>query len=1299
MQTLKRETTLLFTMMMLLTVMTGCLKPRQSEEVDSALSNSTQAMQAATFYNSGEMKGVGHVSKSSNVWKLPNEKLYSYTTCVEDRQTKKRIIGHEFEIFNPENGRIQKITSNEKGCLIWQENIAINFNADSKYIKQVRYVRGHGVHKGQQKLRFAINPWVSFRGGKVREFIDLTTSALPVAQSVNSSQALMALEGVDSKGDFIYDHNIWTDDVKMMITNGRELKDGVELIVDMSFTPKINHTNILGEEYSYTLKQGAFKVYFSLLSKVSKGGNDNRIVLAQYVPVGPKTFRGSKYRQQIKLKLKKYPTEGSFEAVVRILPAQGKLEVNGFEGLFQLGQYDHLIGSNFGTLQSEMNNLQNKDFNIDMILDQAEKADVVNDDSGVRALRPFEFGIMNIRMMTFMPGETATKRALRYKVKTRVSKTLNGKTARYKKFLVKLENGKILEKRTDNDGFLIWTDSISHKYYQPETLLPKKYTVIDPDSHSEYKLTAYLNPWDYGWTFGQDSRELEEEVIKEIANSEKVPSKLFIDSYHYETIRFRYEVDNALRLKIKKTILLRVDPKVLRYSSLTRGRGAIEYLRDGIYLLKVAIQKHYYDGTTSGITVEPSKEDPKMSKITSGVNNKPIEFVTSVKKLVRVQFGKIITPIEFTMSDIRLMRIRTNFLIQLETVDEDLLDLGKDMSITDLSEDKINSILTELNTEQIGKPTSPDHVGAKKTNVTFSEVNVDKSVDLEALIEKDSGLATRTFIGPLVFLNNSFGAGLRPTDDLTETVCHVIDCNTLAKNVDVPQSDIDPELAKYYGSYKQFANLSVTDLIERMHEIKRKDKKEIGFQSIFGNYLSTYRLDYVSMKDRKLKIVKDFDADKGVGYCNSDDVNDCTVETRKGTTPFRTFKKWLNFPGKEYLNYISATSDSFRIPSDYKSPKSKARWVRKYGVKTSEISEFIKSGKLTKKMTQRMCFAWSNYMMGARVNMERKLKDSTGTWAMLTGNYLPRDQFLIYNECRKRAIKNQMNVFSIARHHRVEELGDYHFKGGKSMNFSVNASFGLSFGESLSRSFSIDPLGWLKSLGSKVIDTFSGVFKVGTSASTSNGYSEGSSVGTGTFLAMQEVKIDMNIKKSEKCVSIRMKTDFLSDINFMKSYFKGLDNKTRADIATRGIMLCSGDLEESKEMVTEKYYYFTQHFTQGDMLDSGDMLNHPWLLSLRGERDYASFVNLLKNPFDGKLKYEKAEDDLFGFNKYKYAGDGMTKWYYDKPDLMQSSERAKNTDLGALPLDHLVYAYNQVMPSYPGIYTVAPKRLDFPSDK
>jgi hypothetical protein len=143
-------------------------------------------------------------------------------------------------------------------------------------------------------------------------------------------------------------------------------------------------------------------------------------------------------------------------------------------------------------------------------------------------------------------------------------------------------------------------------------------------------------------------------------------------------------------------------------------------------------------------------------------------------------------------------------------------------------------------------------------------------------------------------------------------------------------------------------------------------------------------------------------------------------------------------------------------------------------------------------------------------------------------------------------------------------------------------------------------------------------------------------------------------------------------------------------------MICTGDIEKSTTPITEKYYYFTQHFTQGDMLDNGDLLNHPWLLALRGERDYANFVSLLKNPFSGELKYEKSNADLFGLNKYKYALDGATKWYYDRSDYMESSRRAKNTDLAALPLDHLIYAYNQVIPSYPGILTIAPEKLDFP---
>ena len=273
------------------------------------------------------------------------------------------------------------------------------------------------------------------------------------------------------------------------------------------------------------------------------------------------------------------------------------------------------------------------------------------------------------------------------------------------------------------------------------------------DGHVKFseKYVYYMNPWDEKWTFGWDARDMLENYPKQIQEQMKTApdSKLFIGDFKYETLGFRYAVDKFLNLKVKKMILLRLKPYVLKYNSIVLGRGATEELRDGIYLIKVALQKDYLDPSAKGIliydkklsrdelrnrnqqilsncfekeiTLEPGDHDyhvydyslnhcsgqvflpdlyqsisQPMAKDINGenirfyqdregntysaLNGEEIpgqvigsdkrQFISIQQKLVRVLGGQIITPVEIEISDLRLMRIRNQLFIQLETVDE-----------------------------------------------------------------------------------------------------------------------------------------------------------------------------------------------------------------------------------------------------------------------------------------------------------------------------------------------------------------------------------------------------------------------------------------------------------------------------------------------------------------------------------------------------------------------------------------------------------------------------------------------------
>src|SRR5262249_529308 len=55
----------------------------------------------------------------------------------------------------------------------------------------------------------------------------------------------------------------------------------------------------------------------------------------------------------------------------------------------------------------------------------------------------------------------------------------------------------------------------------------------------------------------------------------------------------------------------------------------------------------------------------------------------------------------------------------------------------------------------------------------FSNMTLPKKeeIDLNVFLEKDTGLERRSFVGPVIFLNNSYSDSVRATDNLDEANC------------------------------------------------------------------------------------------------------------------------------------------------------------------------------------------------------------------------------------------------------------------------------------------------------------------------------------------------------------------------------------------------------------------------------------------------------------------------------------------------------------------------------------------------
>jgi hypothetical protein len=76
------------------------------------------------------------------------------------------------------------------------------------------------------------------------------------------------------------------------------------------------------------------------------------------------------------------------------------------------------------------------------------------------------------------------------------------------------------------------------------------------------------------------------------------------------------------------------------------------------------------------------------------------------------------------------------------------------------------------------------------------------------------------------------------------------------------------------------------------------------------------------------------------------------------------------------------------------------------------------------------------------------------------------------------------------------------------------------------------------------------------------------------------------------------------------------------------------------------------------MLDQADLYNHPWLMALRGQRDFETFVGLMR------------------------AQEVASMWNFVKGIANPTPRQTE------WPLAHMREAYKQITPTFPGFYTI-----------
>ncbi|MBT4762114.1 MAG: hypothetical protein HOO06_10485 [Bdellovibrionaceae bacterium] len=1481
-------------------------------------------------------------------WQYAKTKHYIPKICVQDQNTKKSIP-EGFPFYVDVSGEVIEVKTDDSGCFEWNDSVNFDhFAYQARYILKTYRISGKGTHKGWWNVQFAFNPWSELRSkgkgispGKPLHQLDLNhkeKANLVYNQAQLDAQtetAKIRLEKVDSykvSVDTLRDSDNVTND--SVYTNFQEKINGIEMeglnaanhrmSIDLSLRPKAEVVSVNGKNIQIPVDSGRFKVYAHIVAEgVGAKGSQSMMISGNFRP-GIAEIRDDSgiLNVNVQTNLVLRATNKELKLVLRMVPLGPGKDMKAYDGLFQLGRFERLIGK--GSLPLDPKKYLDEDrFDYDKYVNKSLEAvgGKITDTSGVES---FEMTELSVQYSYVGEGETATKRSISFTMKTCFSDPFTGTKLGYTDFDYQLETSDASTDRSkpesesewgewrkldvDKDGCGTIYHSVLHKYYEVERFYFPKAHVYMKSSGKKYKrtLVARVNPWadSYG-VFGQDGSKITNHQLSKIQAvlDSKPPSRFFLNNFSYVTQQFRYEIDRFLQLKVFKTVLLRTNPFVLRYSSLKYGRRAIERLRDGIYLMKIGILKDYLDPTSKGIAITSDHKDMPsgansaahigvLKKSDGGVFKidtskealktiEPKQFITVEQKLVRVNAGHIITPVELSMTDLRLMRIRSQMLIQLETINEEelfkanvlekslnenqvevfrkfkmgyssetvekmineftenrervltdddtrndnefkylftekerryflnhlmrradtsefiadqkvlqkqLKDIknAKSMGLNQLHEQLRTLEVNDLRKEapyidikglEVERTTSNgekvhdviygfdnkiiDRAKLERNNYDFTLNSAAPNVDLSTLIDTNSGLSARTFVGPVTFLLNGNHSSVRPTDNLDESFCTEIDCGQIKANdrmhvyqtpsgkgetfsgkekesafdmyfskllnKDEDQKNLaklrderedameyDKNKAKqkkssqYYGDISYLENIQVDHLIMKKQE---RDQEELGTmkaKSSSALFVRSMNVTHVDLKDRKLEECVKMKRKTSVSALTSESNNSGHPDENVECFPTDQYSQLAeDFYKKDLgkgLSYIYQFKDYDQPEADAAKMKSGFYdWLKYYianhEMDTEHANHNDYKSILCNKLTHNI-FDQYNLIAKRGSTMDSFAKFGSFSFvynACILG--LEKNEQLTGREKRRTSpFHTETKLFVKNIHPGVI------YKGGKSMNINVGSHVGIGKSMKIGMSKSVSPTETMKSLfgmipGVSALFNFTG-FNIRVSDDKGTTKSSGANISQGTYLAMQQATVNFSIKEFDQCMILKWNPAFMDELfsvfgedsfNRLKERRLTLNSLLMKSLSQvlameswekeawntaldRGFLLCDGERHINKDATNElyrfdeRYYYFTQHFTEGDILDPGDIYNHPWLLRIRGDADFVRFLTAMQAdpaPF--------TYDDMF--NK------SVDQW---------AAEKLK------FPMDRLTDVYLNFVPSYYGVYTPLKDEVQFP---
>ncbi|MEO0335554.1 MAG: hypothetical protein AAF202_04140, partial [Pseudomonadota bacterium] len=653
---------------------------------------------------------------------------------VQDFRNQNPVQNHKFRVED-RFGFKKKVTSDVRGCLNWQKNYDVIIGSPADYVEQQFKIIPNGIHKGAMILKAIINPKAVALGLGGEPFVDLIRNRTPGFDYLPYDSLEKSLLSQTSLHKGQVNPELQLNTFFLNFNNRYPEKGGFRWSVELNANPNLTLLDPAGTPRQVSLQRGEILLnlqflHYSPREKKFTVLNKER----SHITLG--RIHQERLNAQFEILMQgEIPTEGQLMVHLEASPNKelyGAPELQDFKAVYLVGEIDPLPT---GGRAQRVDNLELEKLANTTVAESAIQRDgsyepaippTGNRDSRemVRRIDEYHFRVLQMRYGGLdLNEETASTRTVKVLLTSCVQDPLLFRPIRFREFQVEvgaltndartLSVGNTdvsktdkLVLRTDQDGCMRWADRVQHDYYKPEQFFVKEYKITDIHEGVEgasSTLKAVINPWNTGWLFARDFREVNPEDIR--PNPPGGPrARLFMTGYAMSARGTDYKIDNALNLTVMRKYDLVLTPRVLRHDSQAYGFMGNENLRDGLYLLRLALVRDF-----------------------NGEKMPPKAFINSWQKVVRVNGGKIAVPMHFAIENLTLIGSRNRLIVDIKPIDE-------------------NKVV--YLPEQEAKPLAEKLVDQQKT------------LSQNQLIRRDTGLITNVFAGPFIPLYEGQGKSL-----------------------------------------------------------------------------------------------------------------------------------------------------------------------------------------------------------------------------------------------------------------------------------------------------------------------------------------------------------------------------------------------------------------------------------------------------------------------------------------------------------------------------------------------------------